>query len=61
MQKKETIMNISDLMIGNVCDSSEDIFSDVCTVGEFLKKYGKVEFDEESFEKQLEYLDTIVG
>ncbi len=53
-------MNISDLMIRNVCDSSGGIFSDVCTVGEFLEKYGKVEIDEEAFEKQLEYLDTIV-
>lgn len=53
-------MNISDLKIGNVGEFSEGIFSDVSTVGEFLKKYGKVEIDEEAFEKQLEYLDTIV-
>ena len=66
MQKKEKIMKISDLKIKNLSvneDGNQDIFSDVCTVGEFLEKYGKnyrTEIDEEAFKKQLDYLENVI-
>ncbi|MCM1339269.1 MAG: hypothetical protein NC191_06330 [Muribaculaceae bacterium] len=60
------MMKISELMIKNVNvneDCNQDIFSDVCTVGEFLEKYGKnyrTEIDEEAFKEQLDYLENML-
>jgi len=58
-------MNIAKLIIGNVKDEDagemRSELSDICTVGEFLEKYGKnyPAIDEEGLKKQLEYLDTV--